>query len=143
MRSSEAAQCFCENEKDHRVFYYTSANVQNKEALKKLRDEDFRKYKAANYNQFYDAPLLLSQAQSAIQYVSSGYEIEPFESFVPFIRIISDDPDEKFKFKISSKYGSIVSDKNPHTYANSTSLEYWTELENVNQIIQGLRYIPG
>ena len=125
------------------MFYYTAANVQNKNALEKCRDEDFRKYKAANYYQFYDTPLLLSQAQSAIQYVSSGYEIEPFESFVPYIRIVSDDTEEKFKFKISSKYGSIVSDKNPHNEANSTALEYWTELENVNRIIQGLRYIPS
>ncbi|CAG5109673.1 Oidioi.mRNA.OKI2018_I69.chr2.g4187.t1.cds [Oikopleura dioica] len=143
-RKNQTARCFCEEEKYYKINYYTKNNVKNLDKIKRLRDEDFEKYKLANYFQLNDAPLLLSNANSRIQCVSSGYEIEPFESLVPFIRVFGGE-EEEYQFKISSIYGSFTSSAPSERIGSplaSLELEENISEKDLNNILKGIRYYP-
>lgn len=107
--------------------------------LRKFREEDMKQFIKTNYFEQAKMPLVISKANSPIEFVSAGYDIEPDEEFSPYI-VIHCDTKEEIEVRLESYFGQFK-------VADGKRKKFWIELKSqnvqeMNILLQRLRYTP-
>ncbi|CAG5089286.1 Oidioi.mRNA.OKI2018_I69.PAR.g12158.t2.cds [Oikopleura dioica] len=139
--------CSCKSApKPSKTINYDKWTVPNYEELSNFREKDIENFKKSKFHSQNSPPLILSKAQSSIEYVSYGYDISPEEQFNPYLKVVADE-NEHFKFEFTATYGYfLISKENVNMIRTKDEyllvLNEWALTEDLNEILKDVQYIP-